>query len=179
MNKAIIIGRLTADPEVRTTTAGIPVASFTVAVNRNFANQSGEREADFIRCVSFRRQAEVIGQYLSKGSKVAVEGRIQTGSYDAPDGTKRYTTEIICESVEFLETRNQQQDSGYGSSQQYGGNQTNYNQGNFNQNAYQQGQSQFQQNRNQNQSYDSTQQNQNDFFDSNSDIDISEDDLPF
>lgn len=182
MNKAILIGNLTADPEVRTTTTGIPVATFTVAINRTFTNQSGEREADFIRCVSFRKQAENIGRYLRKGSKVAVEGRIQTGSYDAPDGTKRYTTEIICDNVQFLDSRNQQ-DTGYGADNNsgYGGN--NYNQ-NQNQNPYQQ--NQFQQSRNQgfnnnytNQNYQQTQQNQDDFFDNSSDIDISEDDLPF
>lgn len=178
MNKAIIIGRLTTDPEVRTTTTGIPVASFTVAVNRNFTSQSGEREADFIRCVSFRKQAENIGRYLNKGSKVAVEGRIQTGSYDAPDGTKRYTTEIICDNVEFLDTRNQQQDSGQGGNTNYGGN---YNNNNYNQNQFQQSRNQgFNNNMNQNSyQHQQTQQNQDDFFDSNADIDISEDDLPF
>lgn len=179
MNKAILIGNLTADPEVKTTTTGIPVATFTLAVGRNFTNQSGEREADFIRCVSFRKQAEVIGQYLSKGSKVAVEGRIQTGSYDAPDGTKRYTTDIICENVEFLTPRSQQQDSGYGMNQNYGGNQS----GNYNQNQFQQNRNQGYNhnnyNNNNNMNQQPQQQNQNDFFDNNSDIDISEDDLPF
>lgn len=178
MNKAILIGRLTADPEVRTTTTGVPVATFTLAVNRNFTNQQGEREADFIRCVSFRRLAENIGRYVGKGSKVAVEGRIQTGSYEAQDGTRRYTTEIICDNVEFLDTRNSQ-GSGYGAENNFGGYESQFNNNN---NPYQQ--NQFQQSRNQGfnnpyQNQQQTQQNQDDFFDNASDVDISEDDLPF
>lgn len=102
MNKAIIIGRLTRDPEMRTTASGINSTSFTVAVSRNYANQSGERETDFINCVAWRKQAENISKYCTKGTQVAVEGRIQTRSYDAQDGTKRYVTEIIADNVTFL-----------------------------------------------------------------------------
>lgn len=102
MNKAIIIGRLTRDPEMRTTASGVNSTTFTVAVSRNYTNQSGERDADFLNCVAWRKQAENIAKYCTKGSQVAVEGRIQTRSYDAQDGTKRYVTEIIADNVTFL-----------------------------------------------------------------------------
>lgn len=102
MNKAIIIGRLTRDPEMRTTTSGINSTTFTVAVSRNYTNQNGERETDFINCVAWRKQAENIAKYCTKGTQVAVDGRIQTRSYDAQDGTKRYVTEIIADNVTFL-----------------------------------------------------------------------------
>ncbi len=102
MNKAIIIGRLTRDPEMRTTTSGVNSTSFTVAVSRNFTNQNGERDTDFINCVTWRKQAENVAKYCKKGTQVAVEGRIQTRSYDAQDGSKRYVTEIIADNVTFL-----------------------------------------------------------------------------
>lgn len=102
MNKSIIVGRLTKDPELRTTANGVPSVNFTVAVNRTFTNQSGEREADFINCVAWRKQAENLSKYCNKGSLVGVEGRIQTRSYDAQDGTKRYVTEIVADSITFL-----------------------------------------------------------------------------
>ena len=107
MNKAIIIGRLTKEPEMRTTTNGVNSTSFTIAVNRPFSNQDGEREADFISCVAWRKQAENIAKYCSKGSQVAVEGRIQTRSYDAQDGSKRYVTEVIVENCTFLGSKNE------------------------------------------------------------------------
>ena len=102
MNKVILIGRLTKDPELKTTPSGVATTTFTVAVDRNFTNQQGQREADFLNCVAWRKQAENISRYTTKGSQVAVEGRIQTRSYDAQDGTKRYVTEIICDNVTFL-----------------------------------------------------------------------------
>ena len=102
MNKAIIIGRLTRDPEMRTTTSGINSTTFTVAVSRNYTGPNGERETDFLNCVAWRKQAENIAKYCTKGTQVAVEGRIQTRSYDAQDGTKRYVTEIIADNVTFL-----------------------------------------------------------------------------
>ncbi len=105
MNKVILIGRLTRDPELRTIATGNATTSFTIAVNRNFTNQNGEREADFINCVAWRKQAENIAKYCTKGSQVAVEGRIQTRSYDAQDGTKRYVTEVIADNVTFLSSR--------------------------------------------------------------------------
>lgn len=102
MNKVFLIGRLTRDPELRYTGSNVPVASFSLAVNRNFTNQSGEREADFINIVVWRKQAENVKKYLSQGSQVAIDGRIQTRSYDDKDGNKRYVTEVIADNVEFL-----------------------------------------------------------------------------
>ena len=105
MNKVILIGRLTKDPELRTIASGNATTSFTIAVNRNFTNQNVEREADFINCVAWRKQAENVAKYCTKGSQVAVEGRIQTRSYDAQDGTKRYVTEVVADNVTFLGSR--------------------------------------------------------------------------
>ena len=105
MNKVILIGRLTKDPELRYTSSNTPVATFTLAVNRPFTNQSGEREADFINIVVWRKQAENCKNYINQGSQVAVEGRIQTRSYDDQNGQKRYVTEVIADNVQFLDTK--------------------------------------------------------------------------
>ena len=105
MNKAILIGNLANDPESRTTASGISQCTFRLAVQRRFANQQGVREADFFPIICWRQTAELCARYLSKGRKVAVEGSIQTRSYDAQDGTKRYVTEIIADNVEFLGSR--------------------------------------------------------------------------
>ena len=102
MNKAFIIGNLTKDPELRTTGSGISVCTFTVAVQRRFKDQNGERGADYIPVVVWRGLAENCAKYLAKGRKVAVAGEIQTRSYDATDGSKRYVTEVIASDVEFL-----------------------------------------------------------------------------
>lgn len=102
MNKVFLIGRLTRDPELRYTGNNTAVASFTIAVNRTYTNQSGEREADFIPVVVWRRQAESVKNYLSQGSQVAVEGRIQVRNYDDQNGQRRYVTEVIADSVEFI-----------------------------------------------------------------------------
>ena len=107
MNKAILIGNLASDPETRTTQSGIAQCTFRLAVQRRFANQQGVREADFLQIVCWRQTAELCARYLSKGRKVAVEGSIQTRSYDAQDGTKRYVTEIVAENVEFLSSRDE------------------------------------------------------------------------
>ena len=106
MNKVVLIGRLTRDPELRYTGSNVAVATFTLAVNRNFSNQQGEREADFINIVVWRKQAENVKNYLSQGSQVAVEGRIQTRSYDDQNGQKRYVTEVVADNVEFLGSKN-------------------------------------------------------------------------
>lgn len=103
LNKVVLIGRLTRDPELRYTSSGVPVARFTLAVNRNFTNQQGEREADFIPIVVWRGQAETSARYLNKGRLVAVAGRIQTGSYETQDGQRRYTTEVVADEVRFLD----------------------------------------------------------------------------
>lgn len=107
MNRVVLIGRLTTKPELRYTGSNLPFTRFSVAVNRNFTNNQGQREADFINIVVWRKQAENVCNFLNKGSLVAIEGRIQTGSYDAQDGSKRYTTEVVADSVQFLETKAQ------------------------------------------------------------------------
>jgi single-strand DNA-binding protein len=101
MNKVILIGRLARDPEMRTTSSGISMTRFTIAVSRPFS-QDGNQQTDFINCITWRRQAENVAKYCSKGSQVAIEGRVQVNSYDAQDGTKRYTTDIVCDNVTFL-----------------------------------------------------------------------------
>ena len=111
MYKVILIGRLTKDPELKTIASGIANVAFSIAVQRSFANQNGEREADFINCVAWRRQAENISKYCTKGTQVAVEGRIQTRSYDGQDGTKRYITEVKCDNVTFLSSKGDKQGS--------------------------------------------------------------------
>lgn len=113
MNKVILIGRLARDPEMRTTGGGTNVTRFTLAVTRTFTGPNGERGADFISCIAWRKQAENIAKYCSKGSQVAVEGRIQTGSYDGQDGAKRYTTDIVADNVTFLGSRGGNDNNGY------------------------------------------------------------------
>ena len=107
MNKAFLIGRLTRDPELRYTSSNTPIVNFTIAIDRQFTNRDGQRETDFIRIVAYNKQAENISKYVTKGSLVAVDGRIQTGSYDDKDGKRVYTTDIVADRVQFLDTRNQ------------------------------------------------------------------------
>ena len=109
INRTVLVGRLTKDPEVRFTSSNIAYARFTLAVNRTFATTSGEKEADFIQCITWRRQAENLARFVRKGSLIGVEGRIQTGSYDDKDGVRKYTTDVVCDSVQFLEPKNQDQ----------------------------------------------------------------------
>ncbi len=104
MNRTILVGRLTADPELRTTPNGIATTRITVAVNR-MPNANGERVADFINVVVWRRQAENVAKFCTKGSLVGIEGRIQSRSYDAQDGSRRYVTEVIADNVTFLGSR--------------------------------------------------------------------------
>ena len=106
MNKCILIGNLTTDPEISTTSNGVSVCRFTLAVTRRYSNSEGERDTDFINIVAWRALADNCHKFIKKGSKVAVVGNIQSRSYDATDGTKRYVTEIVAEEVEFLNTRN-------------------------------------------------------------------------
>ena len=107
MNNVSLVGRITKDPELRTISSGNMTTTITVAVNRRFTSQSGEREADFIPVVVWNKQAENVVKYTSKGSQVGVTGRIQTRSYDAQDGTKRYVTEVIADTVTFLSSKNE------------------------------------------------------------------------
>lgn len=102
MNKAILIGRLTADPETRTTQSGVSVCKFTLAVDRRFRDADGNRQADFIPVIAWRQLADLCERYLAKGNKCAVVGSIQTRTYDAQDGSKRYVTELVADEVEFL-----------------------------------------------------------------------------
>lgn len=104
MNRVILVGRITKDPEVKMTQSNIAVVTFTLAVNRQFADQSGERQADFIQCVVWRKQAENLARFVKKGALLGVEGRIQTRQYEAENGM-RYVTEVVCDSVQFLESK--------------------------------------------------------------------------
>ena len=106
MNKALLIGRLTKDPELRATSTGRNVCQFSIAVNRNFTNANGEREADFINCVVWDKQAENLVKYQKKGNQIAVDGRIQTRNYEDKDGKRVYVTEVVADRVQFLDSRN-------------------------------------------------------------------------
>lgn len=105
MNKVIMTGNLCNDPEVRQTNGGVSVCTFKIAVQRNFKNEQGVREADFFSVVVWRQLAELCGKYLQKGRKVAVTGCLQNRNYDAQDGSKRFVTEIIADEVEFIEPK--------------------------------------------------------------------------
>ncbi len=164
INRVVLVGRLTKDPELRYTPSGIAMARFTLAVNRTFSNQQGEREADFINCVVWRKQAENTANFLKKGSLAGVEGRIQTGSYEGQDGKRVYTTDVVCDSVQFLEPRGS---SGGGQGgQSFGGGQQN--------NPY----PTYQQNQPTNQQ-NYTRVDDDPFGSSSGPIEVSDDDLPF
>ena len=106
LNRVVITGRLTKAPEMKYTQSGVAVTRFTVAVNRAFKSQDGEQQADFINCVAWRKQGENVANFLSKGSLVGVDGRIQTGSFEGQDGKRVFTVEVVAETVQFLEPRN-------------------------------------------------------------------------
>ena len=171
MNRVVLVGRLTKDPELRYTPNGVPVATFTLAVNRNFTNQQGEREADFINCVVWRKPAENVANFLKKGSLAGVDGRVQTRNYEGQDGKRVYVTEILAESVQFLEPRSSSAgERNEGGS--YGGGQRNYkNDNGFDSNSYGQNQ------RSNNNNY--TRVDDDPFANDGKTIDISDDDLPF
>ncbi|EAC6073599.1 single-stranded DNA-binding protein [Listeria monocytogenes] len=158
MNRVVLVGRLTKDPELRYTPAGVAVATFTLAVNRTFTNQNGEREADFINCVVWRKPAENAANFLKKGSMAGVDGRIQTRNYEDNDGKRVFVTEVVAESVKFLEPRNRAE----------GATSNNYqNQANYS-------------NNNKTSSYRADMSQKNDSFaNEGKPIDISDDDLPF
>ncbi|EAD2037865.1 single-stranded DNA-binding protein [Listeria monocytogenes] len=175
MNRVVLVGRLTKDPELRYTPAGVAVATFTLAVNRTFTNQQGEREADFINCVVWRKPAENVANFLKKGSMAGVDGRVQTRNYEGNDGKRVYVTEIVAESVQFLEPRNS--NGGGGNNYQSGNNNNNYNSGGFGQAPTNNGGFGQDQQQSQNQNYQST--NNDPFASDGKPIDISDDDLPF
>lgn len=105
MNKIILLGRLVKDPDVKVTTSGKTVCTFTLAVDRPFAGKDGKREADFINIQTWNKTAELIGNYVSKGQRLLVDGRLQIRSYDGKDGNKHYVTEVIADRVEFIERK--------------------------------------------------------------------------
>ncbi|MNS79715.1 Single-stranded DNA-binding protein ssb [compost metagenome] len=156
LNRVILIGRLTRDPELRYTPAGVAVTQFTIAVDRPFTSQGGEREADFIPVVTWRQLAETCANYLRKGRLTAVEGRIQVRNYDNNEGKRVYVTEVIADNVRFLESNR----DGGGSGQReeapaFGGGGANRGGSN------------------------NSRGNQDPFSDDGKPIDISDDDLPF
>ncbi len=169
LNRVVLVGRLTKDPELRYTPSGVAVANFTLAVNRPFTNQQGDREADFINIVVWRRQAENAANFLKKGSLAGVDGRVQTRSYDNSQGQRVFVTEVMAESVQFLEPKGSNQGGG-GSS-----NSSNYGGGNQNRETGGYG--------NQNQNRDNNRDHSNfgddPFASDGKPIDISDDDLPF
>ncbi|WAA09547.1 single-stranded DNA-binding protein [Fervidibacillus albus] len=162
LNRVVLVGRLTKDPDLRYTPNGVPVATFTLAVNRTFTNQMGEREADFINCVVWRKQAENVANYLKKGSLAGVDGRLQTRNYEAQDGRRVYVTEVVAESVQFLEPKSASNRDYRGSSSAYSNQPAPF------------------ENERQNQQRNPNIEKQPDpFFDDGQQIDISDDDLPF
>ncbi|UJL46393.1 single-stranded DNA-binding protein [Virgibacillus sp. NKC19-16] len=159
LNRVVLVGRLTKDPDLRYTPSGVAVANFTVAVNRPFTNQQGNRDADFLNCVVWRRPAENLANYMKKGSMIGVDGRLQSRTFEGQDGKTVFVTEVVADSVQFLESK--------GASQERGQDTSGFQNRNQNQN-----QAPWQ-NQNQN-------QNQEDPFKNNGEpIDISDDDLPF
>lgn len=128
MNKVVLVGRITKDPELKRTGSDIPYVQFTVAVNRPYKNNAGERQADFISCVAWRQTAEVMAKYVRKGQQIGIDGSIQTRNYDDTNGVKHYVTEVVTENFHFLEAK--KEDGGYNDYSQGGYNQTpQYNQG--------------------------------------------------
>lgn len=114
MNRVMLIGRLTAKPELRYTGSNVPYSRFSIAVNRTFSNAQGERETDFFNIVIWRKQAENVCNFLNKGSLVAVEGRLQQSTYDDKDGNKRNTVDVVADNVQFLESKGQRADGTVG-----------------------------------------------------------------
>lgn len=111
INSFVGVGRLTRDPDLRYSQSGVAVCNFTIACNRHFKSSDGQ-DADFINCVTFRKAAENLAQYMKKGSQIGVDGRIQTRTYEGKDGKTVFVTEVVADSVQFLETRNSSQQSG-------------------------------------------------------------------
>jgi single-strand DNA-binding protein len=107
MNKAILVGNLTRDPEQRTTQSGASVTSFTVAINRRFKSQDGSQQTDFINCVAWRSTAEFIAKYFVKGSRIGIVGSIQSRSYDDQNGNRKYVTEVVVDEAEFVTSKSQ------------------------------------------------------------------------
>lgn len=158
INRAVLTGRLTKDPELRTTQSGLSVAAFNLAVDRQYSNAKGERGTDFISCVIWRKAAENFCKFTSKGSLVGIDGRIQTRNYDDKDGKKVYVTEVVVDSFALLESKKDRQNNNTGS---YANNSNNGNYSKSNNGA----------------NYDNN--SQDPLNGSGDTIDISDDDLPF
>lgn len=171
INNVVLVGRLTRDPDLRTTGSGISVATFTLAVDRQYTNSQGERGADFISCVIWRKAAENFANFTSKGSLVGIQGRLQTRTYDDKDGKRVYVTEVVVDNFSFLESRrdreNRQNNPGFApqGANNSGAPSTN----NFGGNSAP----------STNNTSNAPQQPQDPFADSGNPIDISDDDLPF
>ena len=185
INRVVLVGRLTRDPELRYTANGAAVASFTVAVNRQFTNSQGEREADFVNCVIWRKAAENFANFTNKGSLVGIDGRLQTRNYENQQGQRVYVTEVVVDNFSLLESRSESEkrNSGNGSSNNANPNQApSYNQSSqSNQSPYgnNNNQSNNNSNNNNNQSNNSNNNMSDPFADNSKPIDISDDDLPF
>ncbi len=106
MNRVTLVGRITKDPELKTSPSGVNFVSFSIAVNRNVQNANGERVADFINCVAFNKQAENLCRFIKKGGLIGVDGKLQSRTYQGNDGTTRYATDVVCDQVNFLEPKN-------------------------------------------------------------------------
>lgn len=109
MNKVVLIGRITADPELKYTTSNKAYTRFTLAINRDYTKEDGTKEADFISVVAWEKRAEIICKYVKKGNKIGVDGKIQTGSYDKEDGSRGYLTDVIVNGLEFLENKSKEE----------------------------------------------------------------------
>lgn len=155
INNVVLVGRLTKDPDLRYTQIGTAVANFTLAVNRTFTNQDGERETDFINCVIWRKAAENLANMVGKGAQIGVTGRIQTRNYENKEGQRVFVVEVVAENFQMLESRNKQNG------------QNNANTGASNNNANEHSRNQ----------QNSTQSNTDPF--GGSSIDVTDDDLPF
>ena len=174
INNVVLVGRLTKDPDLRYTASGSAVGSFTLAVNRNFTNQNGEREADFINCVIWHKPAETMANYARKGTLLGVVGRIQTRNYDNQQGQRVYVTEVVCESFQLLEPKsaNENRNSIQSSQKSVTGVQNNF-ESNY---ATNQNKGLNQQNNSQQLSFGG---DVDPFAGAGNSIDISDDDLPF
>ena len=113
MNKVILTGRLTRDPESRMTQSNMEISRFSLACQSDFVSRDGERDTEFINCVAFNRSAQTINRYCRKGQMILVQGRIRNNSYDAQDGTKRYTTDVVVDNFEFLGSKNENGGASY------------------------------------------------------------------
>lgn len=119
LNRVILMGRITQDLELKTTASGISVTSFSIAVDRNYVKQGEERQTDFINIVCWRKQAEFVCRYFEKSSMIALEGQLQTRTYQAKDGSNRYVTEVVADSVSFTGEKREQSNNGYQPNVQY------------------------------------------------------------